>query len=377
MIRALLGLALMTPLMLHGQSGDVRFEVGAARAFPPSGSDARASTYLTLGLQGDLWTRSGSGVFAGVFGGVASDSSGGDWVSGIAGLRGVLPVSGPLELELDVTGYGFRVGKPFTYTTLVGEISPQARLNFGALSVSLIGEGGTGNSTLILRRGDLMREFDADLWHYGGGPELELRSRTAMVTLGSGVFESEAGTYRRISLEVLGTTVAGLTWQAGVRVWDTPTGTETTGGLTLSVPMGRRWFARLAGGRSDPDPLVMTQPGGEGGFTLGRRLIVFGEGRRGDPLVTVADSDAGQSVRFRVEAPEAVELQLLGDFSSWAPLQMERDGKAWVLELPMAPGIYHFGFMKDGEWFMPVGAPGIVSDEWGQTNATIVIDKPN
>lgn len=377
MIRALLSLAMVTPLVLHAQTGDIRFEVGAARAFPPSGSDARASTYLTAGLQADIWSQGGSGVFAGVFGGLASDSSAGDWVSGIAGLRGVLPVAGPLELELDITGYGFRVGKPFTYTTLVGEVSPQAHLHFGRISVGLIGEGGTGQSALILRRGDLSRKFDADLWHYGGGPELSLRSTTGLVTLGGGVFESEAGTYRRVSVEVLARTVAGLTWQAGVRVWDTPSGTETTGGLTVSVPMGRRWFARMAGGRSDPDPLVMTQPGGEGGFTVGRRLVVFGESRRGNQLVTVSESELGQTVRFRLEAPDATEVHLLGDFSSWIPIPMERNGEAWVLELPVTEGVYHFGFMRDGEWYVPPGAPGIVSDEWGQMNATVVVDKPN
>lgn len=377
MIRALIVLTMVTPLVLHGQSGDVRLELGAARAFPPSGSDAAASSYFTVGLQADYWSPSGSGVFAGVFGGLASDSTAGDWISGIAGLRGVLPVSGPLELELDVTGYGFRVGKPFTYTTLVGEVSPQVRLQFGRVSVGVVGEGGSGNSNLILRRGDLMREFDADLWHYGAGPEFSIRSRTALVTLGAGIFESEAGTYRRVSLEVVARSVGGLTWQTGLRIWDTPAGTEATGGLTVSVPMGRRWFARLAGGRSDPDPLVMTQPGGEGGFTVGRRLVVFGDGATRHPIATVEEAEDGLRVRFRLEAPEAQQVQLMGDFSAWTPLPMKRSEGAWVLELPITPGIYHFGFMRDGQWFVPPGAPGIVNDEWGTTNATIVVDKLN
>ena len=52
---------------------------------------------------------------------------------------------------------------------------------------------------------------------------------------------------------------------------------------------------------------------------------------------------------------------------------MVPDGRDWVLEIPLAPGTYHFGFLVDGEWFVPETAPGQVSDDWGQMNATIVV----
>ncbi len=44
-----------------------------------------------------------------------------------------------------------------------------------------------------------------------------------------------------------------------------------------------------------------------------------------------------------------------------------------VLEIELAAGTYHFGFLVDGEWFVPEATRGQVSDDWGQMNATIVV----
>ena len=30
-----------------------------------------------------------------------------------------------------------------------------------------------------------------------------------------------------------------------------------------------------------------------------------------------------------------------------------QDGRDWVLEIELAAGTYHFGFLFDGEWFVP------------------------
>ena len=78
-------------------------------------------------------------------------------------------------------------------------------------------------------------------------------------------------------------------------------------------------------------------------------------------------------VRFRVEDRAAQRVEVLGDFSGWEPQAMVQDGRDWVLEIPLAAGTYHFGFLVDGEWFVPEEAPGRVSDDWGQMNATVVV----
>ena len=37
------------------------------------------------------------------------------------------------------------------------------------------------------------------------------------------------------------------------------------------------------------------------------------------------------------------------------------------------PGFHHFGFLVDGEWWIPEGVQGAVPDEWGRVNATMVV----
>ncbi len=90
-------------------------------------------------------------------------------------------------------------------------------------------------------------------------------------------------------------------------------------------------------------------------------------------MVTLRSTSRGAAARFRVEDPAAQRIEVLGDFSGWEPQAMVQDGGAWVLEIPLSAGTYHFGFLVDGEWFVPADAPGQVSDDWGQMNATIVV----
>ena len=64
---------------------------------------------------------------------------------------------------------------------------------------------------------------------------------------------------------------------------------------------------------------------------------------------------------------------MIGDFSDWEPLEMQRQGNAWLARVPIEPGIYHFGFLVDGEWYVPENATGKVTDDFGRLNATLVV----
>ncbi|GMR12578.1 MAG: hypothetical protein BMS9Abin29_0768 [Gemmatimonadota bacterium] len=367
-----LAMVLLAPTSaVHGQVGDARLEIGAARAFAPTGSDALASTYLTIGLRVDRWTRRG-GVFAGILGGVSSDSVGGDWGSLVLGGEVIIGASAPVELALMVTGYGFRVGEPFTYTAITGQARPELRFKVSRdVTAVLQGEGGVGETTVELRRGDLSRTFQSDLWHYGGGPELRLRVGRALATLGGSVLRSAAGTYRRGMLR-LGSTGSGRAWEASIRLWDTPLGIETTGGLSITIPLGGGWMTQAIGGRTDPDPLIDTQPGAQGGVVLARSLVTFGPGPSSE-LVTLEEDPVGAIARFMLDTPGGTRVQVMGDFSAWEPVEMRKEGQHWVVEIPVESGTHHFGFLVDGEWFVPETASGRVSDEWGRVNATLLV----
>jgi hypothetical protein len=128
----------------------------------------------------------------------------------------------------------------------------------------------------------------------------------------------------------------------------------------------------LVGGRIDPDPLIRSQSGGQAGMVIGHRLIRFGPGGA-PPVASVRTTAEGPAARFYVEYAAAQRVEVMGDFSAWEPQAMVQEDRAWVLEIPLEAGTYHFGFLVDGEWFVPQEAPGQVSDDWGQVNATIVV----
>ena len=355
-----------------GQWGDVRVELGGSRAFAPAGTDLDAATYLTASLQVDRWTPSGSGIFAGISGGMTTGSISGDWGSFVLGGELVAGVGGPVEFSLAASTYGFSVGGRFLYEALTVVSRPEVRIPLGPAAIVFYGEGGKGSSNIEFRRDTLVRAFSQDLWHYGGGPELQLRLGRSLMSASYGVLETEAGRYRRGELGVR----AGNNYSmiaATLRVWDTPLGTETTGTLSVTVPLGGpNWFARLGGGRTDPDPLVRSEPGGQAGLIIGRRLVHFGPGGP-TPVVALRTTSGGVAAQFRVEDRVARRIEVLGDFSAWEPQAMIQEGRDWVLEIPLTAGTYHFGFLVDGDWFVPEDAPGRVSDDWGQVNATIVV----
>ena len=370
---AILLMVALGPTGAFGQWGDVRVEVGGSRAFAPSGTDLAAATYFTAGLQADRWTASGSGVFAGIFGGMATDSVGGDWGSFVLGGEAAAGAGGPVELSLSATVYGFAVGEPFVYQALTVVARPEVRIPVGPAAIVLYGEGGKGSSKIEFRRGDRARAFTQDLWHYGAGPELQILLGRSLASASFGVLETETGTYRRGELQLLTAATSGSRVQVTLSVWDTPLGTETTGTVVVTVPLGGpNWFAQLVGGRTDPDPLVRSEPGGQGGVVIGRRLVRFTPSTA-TPVVALRAVPGGTAAGFRLEDSGAQRVEVLGDFSGWEPQAMVQDGGAWVLEIPLAAGTYHFGFLVDDEWFVPEGAPGRVSDDWGQMNATIVV----
>ena len=232
--------------MLSAQWGDVRIEVGGSRAFAPSGTDLAAATYLTAGLQVDRWTSSGSGVFAGVFGGMATGSIGGDWGSFVLGGEAVAGAGGPVELSLSASVYGFAVGEPFVYEALTVVARPEVRIPVGPAAIVLYGEGGKGSSKIEFRRDALVRVFTQDLWHYVGGPELELRLGRTLTSASYGVLKTETGTYRRGELQVRAGSSRWLV-AAALRLWATPLGTETTGSISVTVPLGWSQLVRPVG----------------------------------------------------------------------------------------------------------------------------------
>jgi len=65
--------------------------------------------------------------------------------------------------------------------------------------------------------------------------------------------------------------------------------------------------------------------------------------------------NSGQSRKqtFAFTAPDALSVQLVGDFTQWqeCPISLEKgaDG-VWRTTVDLAPGTHHYRFLVDGEW---------------------------
>jgi 1,4-alpha-glucan branching enzyme len=66
------------------------------------------------------------------------------------------------------------------------------------------------------------------------------------------------------------------------------------------------------------------------------------------------DGGTVEKVRgFSFRAPEAVSVQLVGDFTHWQekPISLKKEaGGLWHASVELTPGEHHYRFLVDGEW---------------------------
>lgn len=355
---------------VEGQaSGGVRIYLGSASALPEVELQEDAAFYGLGGIGAD-WRSSSLEMYATISGGVSLDDRGSDFVSAIGhlGLWNSPPRSSGFGLVAE--GYGFRVREPFLHRTGTVRLGPAARVRWGPALVTLRGEGGWGDTRIERRRGDVVRGRTIDLWHYGGSAEISFAGRRTDLVGDVGYWESAEGAFHRVGFSA---TVGGATLalRGDVALWDTPLGNEWVGGIALVVPFGSRWSVAGTAEQAGPDPLTLVEAGGQGTLLLTLTAVEFGadlalpyELRRDDDTVFAS---------FTLERSGAERVEVVGDFTAWRPVAMERRGSEWEVEIAVPPGTYHYGFRVDGTWYVPEGLPGNVPDEWGQENATLVV----
>lgn len=384
-----MGLALrglcITALVLHpghllsAQRSEVSLEAGASSVKPPAGVEGESARFLVAGIRALRFGPEGSGVSASLLVGRAlEEGTGGDFYSGTIAGELWHPLGAGWWAGGEVRGFGFQVSEPFPYRSLGVEGGPALRFSRGVLSATARGIAGTGWSRTELQRfarGPAIAAKD-DLWRYGGSVEVLAGSTSIMGGVAAGIHESLGGTYRSAGLRLLAGK-RGLALELRIDAWHTPAGHETTGGIALMVPLGA-WSFRGFLGRTEPDPLTLSEPGGgSGGLLVGWRVLgTDALPAPHPPLHQILDrvGDVAR-VRFHVQAPAgASRVELMGDFTLWEPVAMRREGNQWIVDLEVPDGTFHFGFLVDGAWFLPDDAPDTVSDEWGRKNSTIVIE---
>ena len=76
-------------------------------------------------------------------------------------------------------------------------------------------------------------------------------------------------------------------------------------------------------------------------------------------------------ITFKLEASEAKEAILVGDFNSWDAKKhkMKRNDKgSWTKIVTLAPGRYEYKFLVDGEWQNDPDNDQIVPNSFGTLN---------
>jgi hypothetical protein len=313
----------------------------------------------------------GSLVGAG-YGGRAANDQGSDFVSGVLAGELWLTGRGPVGVGIGGALQAFAVDEPLLYRLSAREVTPMFRLGGDAAALVLRGRFGSGSSRVELHRADgAVRRAQHDLWTKGADAELRLAGARVAVTATAGVHRARAGDFRRGGLRLVAVPGA-VTLRADAEIWETPVGNETVGGISVAVPFGRL-ETRVSALRTAPDPLTLVEPGTQSGVVLALRLVSLGNDNERGTVHEVIRPGTPSRVRIRVAPPAAQTVEVLGDFDDWTPVALEREGDGWSVELDVEPGTHHFGFLVDGEWWIPEGLQGTVPDDWGRMNATMVV----
>jgi chromosome partitioning protein len=142
-----------------------------------------------------------------------------------------------------------------------------------------------------------------------------------------------------------------------------------------------RYSVKLAEAASHGVPITAYAPR-SAGFEDYRALAgeVLGEeaalAPAGEPAVATAPVLTPDGVVFTVEAPEARQVQLAGDFNSWKPewTELEPARGIWRTMLKLAPGRYRYRYVIDGQWVVDPRNPMVEPSPFSGDDSLLVLD---
>jgi hypothetical protein len=355
---------------------------GATNALPPANIDTTAALYGILG---------GRLLFSYALGGTEvaarlGQGAGGTTAAWYAGEARTWAAHrfGQTLARLELEGQALDFTDPFQYSVYAGSLKPALSGRLGSFGYALKGKAYLGrwrsNAVDTTGTGNLLTDtfVDGPTHVLGGTVEVGRSLGPLWLQLGgtglNAVNGALDGNYFSGTAKMT-TTLGPMAVSADVTVQHNPVQDETGYGLILAWSPVESAVLQLYAGHAVTDPVYGT----EGNFAA-TLAVSWRVGHRGRPAAPhVVDygpwTEAGRTVHFSIRAPRAHRVVLLGDFTGWQPVPMQRDGKSWTATLTLEPGVYHFGFQVDDRWTVPKDAPGITVDGWGRTNASIVIEK--
>lgn len=100
--------------------------------------------------------------------------------------------------------------------------------------------------------------------------------------------------------------------------------------------------------------------------------------RTGSPDSAGAPGSVPVYVQFRLDAPAASRVVLVGSFTNWQPVYElhETAPGLWSVLVPLSPGVHDYAFVVDGEqWVVDPKAPR-VADSFGGVNSRLALPPP-
>jgi 1,4-alpha-glucan branching enzyme len=83
-----------------------------------------------------------------------------------------------------------------------------------------------------------------------------------------------------------------------------------------------------------------------------------------------------RKVTFKVKAPSAKEVVLVGDFSNWNtklhPMKKDKED-FWKVTVQLAPGKYEYKLLVDGQWWENIPAGSGVQNPFGTLNKLLFV----
>ena len=83
--------------------------------------------------------------------------------------------------------------------------------------------------------------------------------------------------------------------------------------------------------------------------------------------------------QFLLEAPEAQQVVLAGDFTDWQPVHTltRTEPGVWSVVVPLAPGVHNYAFIVDGDRWVPDPNAPAVNDGFGGLNSRLAVLAPD
>jgi len=117
--------------------------------------------------------------------------------------------------------------------------------------------------------------------------------------------------------------------------------------------------------------------------SIGVSVDVVALGGRREPSAVVSRPSplapliSGNEVRFRILAPRADSVSVVGGFNGWDPARNPLRGPGpdgrWEATVRLAPGIWRYAFVVDGVWTVPPDAPRYEPDGFGGRNGMLEV----